>query len=100
MYSTIILQSNLLISDGIKLQSIVQRALGTSYSGSPLRAGPQQALLWASFQTYLLLLQFSDKIRVGTSGVASIRPVAKSERTFLVGGLQDIEPLSYKLNKA
>ena len=38
---------------------------------SPLRAGPQQALLWASFQTYLLLLQLSDNIYVGTSGVAS-----------------------------
>ena len=38
---------------------------------SPLRAGPQQALLWASFQTYLLLLQFTDNIYVGTSGVAS-----------------------------
>ena len=34
---------------------------------SPLRAGPQQALLWASFQTYFLLLQLSDKICVGTS---------------------------------
>ena len=39
-------------------------------SGSPLRAGPQQALLWASFQTYFLLLQFSDTFCVGTSGVA------------------------------
>ena len=37
---------------------------------SPLRAGPQQALLWASFQTYFLLLQLSDTFCVGTSGVA------------------------------